>query len=259
MNNDALTTCNQVDIKLKTFIYENCKVRTFLDESGEPWFVAADVSILLGYRDASNAIRILDDEEKGTQIVSTIKGAQKLTIINESGLYSLILLSRKPEVKSFKKWISSEVLPSIRKTGGYGQNVDLNDPKQLRILLLSYSDKIEKDQPKVQFYDQYINAEGFYNLQNAARALNQNPNLFINNLKNTYLFYQGSALVPYQRYREQGLFVVKSSIVDNIIRYQTYATPKGLEHFANKQDYAIFTKSKRLEIIEELCNKFIDI
>ncbi len=68
--------------------------------------------------------------------------------------------------------------------------------------------------------------------QNAARALNQNPNLFIHALKKVYLFYQGSALVPYQRYRDQGLFVVKSSIVDNIVRYQTYITPKGLEYFA---------------------------
>lgn len=161
-------------------------------------------------------------------------GPQKLAVINESGLYSLILLSRKPEVKSFRKWITSEVLPSIRKIGSYGHKVDLNDPKQLRALLLDYSDRIEKDQPKVHFYDQYINSEGFYNLQNAAKALNQNPNLFINTLKNGYLFYQGSALVPYQRYMTQGLFMVKSSIVDSVARYQTYITPKGLEHFSKK-------------------------
>ena len=68
--------------------------------------------------------------------------------------------------------------------------------------------------------------------QNSARALNQNPTQFINTLKNVYLFYQGSALVPYQRYRDQGLFIVKSSIVYNIVRYKTYITPKGLEYFA---------------------------
>ena len=80
-------------------------------------------------------------------------------------------MSRKPEVKRFKKWITSEVLPSIRKTGSYNKQFDLNDPKQLRILLLDYAAKIEKDQPKVKFYDNFINNEGLYNLQNAARAL----------------------------------------------------------------------------------------
>lgn len=259
MNNNDMMIYNQTNTQLKTFIYESEEIRSFLDRNGDPWFISSDVAKLLGYKVARDATRILDEDEKGEQIVLTPGGPQKLGIINESGLYSLILLSRKPEVKSFKKWITSEVLPSIRKTGSYGQGVDLNDPKQLRILLLNYSDKIEKDQPKVQFYDQYINADGLYNLQNAARALNQNPNLFINNLKNTYLFYQGSALVPYQRYREQGLFIVKSSLINNIARYQTYITPKGLEYFANKQDYTIFARPKKLDVVEALSDKFIDI
>lgn len=148
----------------------------------------------------------------------TLGRPQKLAVINESGLYSLIFLSRKPEEKSFKKWITSEVLLSIRQAGSYGQKVDLND------------------QPKVQFHDQYINAGGLNNLQNAARALNQNPNLFISSLKNTYLFYQGSTLVAYQRYMTQGFFVVKSSIVNNVIHYQTYITPKGVEHFLKRNN-----------------------
>jgi len=168
-----------------------------------------------------------------------------------------IFASRRTEAKNFKKWVTSEVLPSIRKNGNYNRQVDLNDPAQLRILLLDYAAKIEKDQPKVQFYDQYINSEGLYNLQNAARALNQNPNLFINTLKNGYLFYQGSALVPYQRYMTQGLFVVKSSIVDNIARYQTYITPKGLEYFANKKD--VKHKKYNDTKIEILTDKYIDI
>lgn len=196
----------------------------------------SDIACLLGYRVARDAIRILDADEKDEHIVLTLGGPQKLAIINESGLYSLILMSRKPEVKRFKKWVTSEVLPSIRKTGSYNKQADLNDPKQLRLLLLDYADKIEKDQPKVQFYDEFINSEGLYNLQNAARALNQSPNLFIRSLKDTYLFYQGSALVPYQRYLSQGLFEVKSTMVDNKARYQTYVTPKGLEYFV-KHDH----------------------
>lgn len=232
MTGNNITTNNQTNTQLKTFIYNNQKVRSIIDKKGNPWFIASDVAKLLGYRVARDAIRILDPDEKGEHNVLTLGGPQKSAVINESGLYSLILLSRKPEAKCFKKWITSEVIPSIRKTGSYGKNVDLSDPKQLRALLLDYSDKIEKDQPKVQFYDQYINSEGLYNLQNAARALNQNPNLFIHALKQVYLFYQGSALVPYQPYRDQGLFIVKSSIVDNTVRYQTYITPKGLEYFA---------------------------
>ena len=244
MTNNDMVICNQANMQLRTFTHENGEIRGFLDTNNEPWFVVSDIACLLGYRVARDAIRILDADEKDEHIVLTLGEPQKLAIINESGLYSLILMSRKPEVKRFKKWVTSEVLPSIRKIGSYNKQADLNDPKQLRQLLLSYADKIDEDQPKVQFYDEFINSEGLYNLQNAARALHQSPNLFI--LKDTYLFYQGSALVPYQRYREQGgLFKVKSTIVDNKARYQTYLTPKGLEYFA-KHDH-IF-----INIVEDL-------
>ena len=223
---------NQANTELKTFIYESEEIRSFLDLNGDPWFIANDISSFLGYRMTSDATRLLDEEEKGTQILPTAGGPQKFTTVSESGLYSLIFASRRPGAKTFKRWVTSEVLPSIRKTGSYNKQFDLNDPKQLRILLLDYAAKIEKDQPKVQFYDNFINAEGLYNLQNAARALNKNPNLFIDSLKNTYLFYQGTALVPYQRYRDSGWFEVKSTIVDNKARYQTYITPKGLQYFS---------------------------
>jgi len=86
----------------------------------QPWFVATDVANTLGYRSAPDASRHLDDDEKGTQIVRTPGGDQKLTIISESGLYALVLRSRKPEARKFAKWVTSEVLPSIRQTGGYG-------------------------------------------------------------------------------------------------------------------------------------------
>ncbi|MDV7209895.1 BRO-N domain-containing protein [Azotobacter beijerinckii] len=85
----------------------------------QPWFVAADVSAALEYRDAGNMARNLDEDEKGTQIVSTLGGDQEMLVINESGLYSAILRSRKAEAKRFKKWVTSEVLPAIRKHGRY--------------------------------------------------------------------------------------------------------------------------------------------
>ncbi|NQY75185.1 MAG: Bro-N domain-containing protein [Candidatus Margulisbacteria bacterium] len=85
----------------------------------ESWFVAKDISQVLGYGKASYAVRYLDEDEKGVMNQHTLGGQQELTIINESGLYSLILRSRRPEAKQFKKWITQEVLPSIRKTGEY--------------------------------------------------------------------------------------------------------------------------------------------
>lgn len=86
---------------------------------GEPWFVAKDVCEILGLTNSRKATSTLDEEEKGVTICDTPGGKQQLTIINESGLYSLILKSRKPEAKAFKKWVTSEVLPSIRKYGYY--------------------------------------------------------------------------------------------------------------------------------------------
>lgn len=101
------------------FDFKGRPVRVVTGAGGEPWFVAADVAAVLEYRMASDMTRALDDEERGTQIVRTPSGDQEMTVINESGLYSAILRSRKPEAKAFKKWVTSEVLPSIRKTGGY--------------------------------------------------------------------------------------------------------------------------------------------
>ncbi|AOA58230.1 BRO-N domain-containing protein [Acinetobacter larvae] len=90
-----------------------------IDINGELWFVATDVANALDYRMASDMTRFLDDDEKGTHNLRTPSGSQDLSIINESGLYSAILKSRKPEAKRFKKWVTSEVLPAIRKTGKY--------------------------------------------------------------------------------------------------------------------------------------------
>ena len=90
-----------------------------IEKEGEPWFVAADVAQILGYRDAANATRGLMEDEKSTQIVSTLRGSQKATIISEAGMYSLILRSRVAGAQAFKRWVTHDVLPSIRKRGGY--------------------------------------------------------------------------------------------------------------------------------------------
>ena len=100
------------------FDFESNEVRTLLIDD-QPWFVAADVAAALNYRMASDMTGNLDDDEKGTQNVRTPYGDQEMNVINESGLYSAILRSRKPEAKRFKKWVTSEVLPAIRKHGRY--------------------------------------------------------------------------------------------------------------------------------------------
>jgi len=107
---------------LVPFVYDQegkpAPVRLVLKD-GNPWFIAADVAKVLGYRDAESATRHLDEDEKDTITASTLGGAQGLTVISESGLYALILRSRKPAAKAFRKWVTAEVLPSIRRTGSY--------------------------------------------------------------------------------------------------------------------------------------------
>ena len=104
---------------LVPFDFEGQPVRVVTDEHGEPWFVASDIAQSLEYRMASDMTRSLDDDERGTQIVRTPSGDQEMLVINEPGLFSAILKSRKPEAKRFKRWVTHEVLPRIRKTGSY--------------------------------------------------------------------------------------------------------------------------------------------
>ncbi|WP_405120743.1 Bro-N domain-containing protein [Pseudomonas leptonychotis] len=100
------------------FDFDKKQVRALLINE-QPWLVAADVAAALEYRIAGNMTRMLDEDEKGAHIVSTPGGAQEMLVINESGLYSAILRSRKAEAKRFKKWVTAEVLPAIHKQGSY--------------------------------------------------------------------------------------------------------------------------------------------
>jgi len=97
------------------------EIRTMVDKKGEPWFVGKDVAKMLGYKKSRNALmaHVDADDKKDALIQGPLGGPQNMTIINESGLYSLILASKLPQAKAFKRWVTSEVLPQIRKTGGY--------------------------------------------------------------------------------------------------------------------------------------------
>ena len=104
---------------LLPFHYEGAQIRVLTDSQGAPWFIAADLCSCLGIRNPSDALSRLDDDEKGLGSTETLKGQQSLATVNESGLYALVLSSRKPEAKRFKRWITHEVLPAIRRTGSY--------------------------------------------------------------------------------------------------------------------------------------------
>ena len=106
-------------MNIVAFNFESSNVRVTMGENGEPMFVAADVCQALTIDNHRNVLARLDDDEKGVQSMDTPGGRQELATVNESGLYSLILTSRKPEAKRFKRWVTHEVLPSIRKTGSY--------------------------------------------------------------------------------------------------------------------------------------------
>ena len=123
--------------QLVPFDFEGRPVRVVTDSQGEPWFVAADVLATIGLD--RKALERLDDDEKGVSSIHTPGGGQEMTTVNEPGLYTLVLGSRKAEAKRFKRWITHEVLPSIRKTGSYavpGVIASLPAPTQDRVTAL---------------------------------------------------------------------------------------------------------------------------
>ena len=115
---------------LEVFDYQGQQVRTdYKDEA--VWFVAADVCRVLELGNPTRTVERLDDDEKGLTTIKTLGGDQQMVVVNEAGLYSLILTSRKPQAKEFKRWVTHDVLPSIRKHGLYAVDEVLNNPDLL--------------------------------------------------------------------------------------------------------------------------------
>ena len=174
---------------LSIFNYGQNEVRTVLID-GEPWFVAKDVCEVLGISNVSDTLsKVLDDDEKGIATVYTLGGVQQVSIISEAGLYSLTLKSRKPEAKLFKRWITHEVLPTIRKTGGVYLSLHkaeelLADPdliigyaqqvKELRAQNAAQQLRIETDYPKTLFADAVAIAENDILVREMAKIIDQN-------------------------------------------------------------------------------------
>ena len=237
----------------------NCTVRAVVKD-GEPWFVAKDVCNALSIADSKSSLRFLEDEEKGVHSMHTLGGTQQVSIINESGLYSLILRSRKPEAKKFKKWVTAEVLPSIRKHGVYatGEKLEemLADPDTMILTLQALKTEREKrrgleakaveDSPKVLFADAVMASNSSISIRELARVLHQNHidigqnRLFRQLREEGYLCKSGTDYnLPTQQAMDLGLFEVKKGAYidpkgNNIVTRTTKVTGKGQVYFVTK-------------------------
>ena len=144
---------------LQKFTFEAHDVRT-VDIHGQTWFVAKDVCDVLDYTNSRQALVKLDNDEKGVSLIDTPSGSQEMTIINEFGLYSLILGSRKPEARRFKKWITNEVLPSIRKNGGYTGNMSTIEILEHQVKMLrEHEDQLQDHDNRITHLETRTDAE----------------------------------------------------------------------------------------------------
>lgn len=209
----------------------------------EPWFLAKDVCVALGYAKPRNAIATHVDEEDTKKMGAlTSGGLQQAIYINESGLYALIFGSQLDTAKRFKRWVTQTVLPEIRKTGRFNAaEVPQTYSQALRLAAdladsnKALNEKLERAKPAVEFVERYVNATGNVSLTEAAKTLNQKPRSFIESLiAANYLFRRGKELCAYQRFIDQGLFVYRAgeNSVCNRAFQQVLVTAKGINYFA---------------------------
>ncbi len=249
-------------------IFENPefgKVRTTLID-GEPYFIGKDVAQILGYGNPRQALKSnVDDEDKGVHSMDTLGGKQSVTVISESGLYSLILGSKLPKAKEFKRWVTSEILPSIRKHGAYMTDetlekallspdfliqlaTELKKEKEMRI---AAENKIKADEPKVAFAEKVADSSSLIDIGMLSKlAQDERINIGRNRLfawlrENEFLqssdYHKNE---PYQKYINQGIFEVKE---------YTYTTPYG-EKCGTK---TYVTGKGQIYIIEKLRKYFV--
>lgn len=165
---------------LSVFRREGVDIRVVMLD-GEPWFVANDVATALDLGNVRSSLALLDDDERGVHSMDTPSGVQSKAIVSESGLYSLVLRSRRPEARGFKRWITHDVLPAIRKTGGYTQDVERALPQSYGEALRMLADeveqnaqltaKVEADAPKVQYIDEFVSTDDVILLRVAANEI----------------------------------------------------------------------------------------
>lgn len=225
------------------------EIRT-LAIDGEPWFVGKDVVEILGYTNPSKALADhVDDEDKLNNDSLSSLGQRGGWLINESGLYSLIMSSKLPAAKKFKRWVTSEVLPSIRKNGGYIAGQESMTPAELMAsaLLMAQKTLAEREariadltvqnqimQPKAEYFDELCDRETLTGIYETAKELGVAPRKFTADLVKHRYLYRGKKgqLLPYES-KNDGLFVLKETF-NNQTKWsgtQTLITVKGRELF----------------------------
>lgn len=221
-----------------------------IEQDGEPWFVAADVCRALELEDTGRATSRLDEDELTR--IKIVSGGQNREVIavNEPGLYSLVLGSRKPEAKVFKRWITHDVIPAIRKTGGYIHGADSMTPDELMAKALLVAQKTIENQklrlstltvqnqimkPKADYFDDLVDRNLLTNFRDTAKQLHTKQGGFVSFLLEKKYIYrdQSGKLLPYQRYVDDGLFELKECFNEKSGWNGTQAliTPKGRETF----------------------------
>ena len=237
---------NQMENKIEVFQNEQFGAVRITLIDGEPWFAASDVCKALEIKNAPQALSRLEEDERFTTIISNdsaASGKSKLSFVNEAGLYSLILSSRKPEAKAFKRWVTHEVIPAIRKTGGY-----LSEPLLQRIqndpaVIFEFADallaerrrataleaELSKAKPKADYFDAFINPDDCTNIRTTAKELKIPERKFVQFLlKEKFLFRSPSGqLLPYNKHSNEGLFIVRDFVTFSFTGSQTYP-PRGL-------------------------------
>ena len=240
---------------IKIFNYQSNEVRT-VEMGGEPWFVLKDVCNILGISKHRDTAARLDADERGSVEVDTLGGTQQVIAVNESGLYHVILRSDKPEAAPFRKWVTSEVLPSIRKNGGYIAGQEQLTPEELMAKALLVANKtladreariceltaqnsqltVEKQimQPKAEYFDELVDRNLLTNFRETAKELGIKPKSFVAWLLEKKFLYrdQKGKLLPRED-KNNGLFEVKEAKNDKTqwSGVQTLITPKGRETF----------------------------
>lgn len=218
------------------------KIRTLMID-GEPWFVAKDICAALELGTTSKALERLDEDEKGVNSILTLGGNQNISVVSESGLYSLVLGSRKKEAKAFKRWVTHEVIPSIRKHGAYltPQKIEdaLLNPDVIINLALQLKAEKQKNAEltaKAAYYDAVAGASGSTNFRDTAKMLGISEKKFIETVLGEKYCYRAvdKKIVPYSQYMVAGWFEVREvyygSPDDPHCTIQTRITPYGRQN-----------------------------
>lgn len=235
--------------ELVAYLFEGRAIRVSTVESGEPWFVLSDVCQVLDISNPRDAASRLDpDERDGVGITDAIGRTQQTTVINESGLYSLIMTSRKAEAKQFKRWVTGEVLPAIRRTGGYiaaapeetAEELALRAMTVLQATVARQKAQLAAAQPKADALDRLEGHEGSMCVTAAAKVLKIGPKELHDYLRRngwTYRRPGGQAVLGYQDRITAGLLEHKVTALkrsdgpDKIVE-QVLVTAKGLSRLA---------------------------